>query len=135
MHQWVNLSDLAMKAARHDSESTRRCAGMDLTTDLVLDETTILRFRHRLERHQLAEKLFAAVRQLLENKQPLLKFSAVVDATIIATLPATKNAAQERDRKMKQTRTGGKPRHFGMKVHVCTGRRSFVQRLATGSGL
>ena len=60
MQQWFNLSDPAMEDALYDSESMRRFAGIDLTTDWVPDETTILRFRHLLEKHQLTD---AAVRR------------------------------------------------------------------------
>ncbi len=106
MQQWFNLSDPAMEDALYDSESMRRFAGIDLTTDLVPDETTILRFRHLLEKHQLTAKLFAEVRKLLEEKKLLLKSGTIVDATIIAAPPSTKNAAKERDPEMKQTRKG-----------------------------
>jgi IS5 family transposase len=131
MQQWFNLSDPAMEDALYDSESMRRFAGIDLTTDLVPDETTILRFRHLLEKHQLAEQVFAEVRALLEEKQLLLKSGTIVDATIIAAPPSTKNAAQARDPEMKQTRKG-KQWHFGMKVHVGTDRRGLVHSVVTG---
>jgi IS5 family transposase len=131
MQQWFNLSDPAMEDALYDSESMRRFAGIDLTVDLVPDETTILRFRHLLEKHQLAEQLFGEVRTLLEEKQLLLKSGTIVDATIIAAPPSTKNAAQARDPEMKQTRKG-KQWHFGMKVHVGTDRRGLVHSVVTG---
>jgi transposase, IS5 family len=131
MQQWFNLSDPAMEDALYDSESMRRFAGIDLTVDLVPDETTILRFRHLLEKHQLAEQLFAEVRALLEEKQLLLKSGTIVDATIIAAPPSTKNAAQARDPEMRQTRKG-KQWHFGMKVHVGTDRRGLVHSVVTG---
>jgi IS5 family transposase len=131
MQQWFNLSDPAMEDALYDSESMRRFAGIDLTVELVPDETTILRFRHLLEQHRLTEKLFAQVRALLEEKQLLLKSGTIVDATIIAAPPSTKNAAGERDPEMKQTRKG-RQWHFGMKVHVGTDRRGLVHSVATG---
>lgn len=131
MQQWFNLSDPAMEDALYDSESMRRFAGIDLTVALVPDETTILRFRHLLEKHRLTEKVFAEVRALLEEKQLLLKSGTIVDATIIAAPPSTKNAAQERDPEMKQTRKG-KQWHFGMKVHVGTDRRGLVHSVVTG---
>jgi IS5 family transposase len=131
MQQWFNLSDPAMEDALYDSESMRHFAGIDLTVDLVPDETTILRFRHLLEKHQLAEQLFAEVRALLEEKQLLLKSGTIVDATIIAAPPSTKNAAQARDPEMKQTRKG-KQWHFGMKVHVGTDRHGLVHSVVTG---
>jgi IS5 family transposase len=131
MQQWFNLSDPAMEDALYDSEAMRRFAGIDLAADLVPDETTILRFRHLLEQHRLTEQLFAAVRALLEEKQLLLKSGTIVDATIIAAPPSTKNAAGERDPEMKQTRKG-QQWHFGMKVHVGTDRRGLVHSVVTG---
>lgn len=131
MQQWFNLSDPAMEDALYDSESIRRFAGIDLAADLVPDETTILRFRHLLEKHRLTEKLFDEVRQLLEEKKLLLKSGTIVDATIIAAPPSTKNAAKERDPEMKQTRKG-KQWYFGMKLHVGTDRRGLVHSVATG---
>jgi IS5 family transposase len=131
MQQWFNLSDPAMEDALYDSESMRRFAGIDLAADLVPDETTILRFRHLLERHRLTEQLFAEVRSLLEEKKLLLKSGTIVDATIIAAPPSTKNAAGERDPEMKQTRKG-RQWHFGMKLHVGADRRGLVHSVATG---
>ena len=113
MQQWFNLSDPAMEDALYDSESMRRFAGIDLAADLVPDETTILRSRHLLERHRLTEQLFAEVRALLQEKKLLLKSGTIVDATIIAAPPSTKNAAGERDPEMKQKRKG-RQWHFGM---------------------
>jgi IS5 family transposase len=131
MQQWFNLSDPATEDALYDSESMRRFAGIDLTVDLVPDETTILRFRHLLEKHRLAEQLFAEVRQLLEEKKLLLKSGTIVDATIIAAPPSTKNAAKERDPEMKQTRKGNQW-HFGMKLHVGTDPRGLVHSVVSG---
>jgi IS5 family transposase len=131
MQQWFNLSDPAMEDALYDSESMRRFAGIDLTADLVPDETTILRFRHLLEKHQLTAALFAEVRKLLEERKLLLKSGTIVDATIIAAPPSTKNATKERDPEMKQTRKG-RQWHFGMKLHIGADRRGLVHSVATG---
>lgn len=131
MQQWFNLSDPGMEDALYDSESMRRFAGIDLAADLVPDETVILRFRHLLEKHRLAEGLFAEVRALLEEKKLLLKSGTIVDATIIAALPSTKNAARERDPEKKQNRKG-KQWHFGMKLLVGTDRRGLVHSVASG---
>ena len=65
---------------------------VELGEDAVPDETTILRFRHLLERHRLTERVFAEIRTLLEEKRLLLKSGTIVDATIIAAPPSTKNA-------------------------------------------
>jgi IS5 family transposase len=131
MQQWFNLSDPAMEDALYDSESMRRFAGIELIEDAVPDESTILRFRHLLERHQLTQKLFELVRGLLEQKRLLLKSGTIVDATIIDAPPSTKNEAKERDPEIKQGKKNGREWHFGMKVHVGTGRRGIVHTLTT----
>jgi transposase, IS5 family len=131
MQQWFNLSDPAMEDALYDSESMRGFAELDLSRDMVPDESTILRFRHLLEKHQLTEAMFAQVRQLLERKGLLLKSGTIVDATIVAAPPSTKNAAGQRDPEMRQTRKG-KDWHFGMKLHVGTTKQGLVHSLATG---
>jgi len=131
MQQWFNLSDPAVEDALYDSESMRRFAGVELIDDAVPDESTILRFRHLLERHQLTQKLFELVRGLLEQKRLLLKSGTIVDATIIDAPPSTKNEAKERDPEMKQGKKNGREWHFGMKVHVGTDRRGIVHTLTT----
>lgn len=130
MQNWFNLSDPAMEDALYDSESMRRFAGIELVEDAVPDETTILRFRHLLEKHRLTEAIFAEVRSLLEQKRLLLKSGTIVDATIIEAPPSTKNAEKARDPEMHQTRKG-KDWHFGMKAHVGTDKRGTVHSLST----
>ena len=117
LQQWFDLSDPAAEDAIYDSESMRRFVGVELGEDRVPDETTILRFRHLLERHQLTEAMFALVRRLLEAKGLLLKAGTIVDATILGAPSSTKNATGTRDPEMKQTRKGNQW-YFGMKVHV-----------------
>lgn len=130
MQHWFNLSDPAMEDALYDSESMRRFAGIELAEDAVPDESTILRFRHLLEQHKLSEGIFAQIRKLLEEKRLLLKSGTIVDATIIAAPPSTKNASGARDPEMHQTKKG-KDWHFGMKAHVGTDRRGIVHSLTT----
>lgn len=130
MQHWFNLSDPAIEDALYDSESMRRFAGIELAEDAVPDESTILRFRHLLEQHKLSEGIFAQVRRLLEEKRLLLKSGTIVDATIIAAPPSTKNASGTRDPEMHQARKG-KDWHFGMKAHVGTDRRGIVHSLTT----
>ena len=115
MQQWFNLSDPAMEDSLYDSESMRRFAGIELTEDAVPDETTILRFRHLLEKHCLTQAIFGQIRSLLEQKRLLLKSGTIVDATIIEAPPSTKNAEEARDPEMHQTKKGGEW-HFGMKA-------------------
>ncbi len=130
MQQWFNLSDPAMEDALYDIESMRRFAGIELGEDAVPDETTILRFRHLLEKHCLSESIFKQIRTLLEQKRLLLKSGTIVDATIIEAPPSTKNEDQARDPEMHQTRKGGEW-HFGMKAHVGTDKRGIVHSLTT----
>lgn len=131
MQQWFNLSDPAMEDALYDSESMRRFAGIELVDDAVPDESTILRFRHLLERHGLSEQIFGLVRGLLEQKRLLLKSGTIVDATIIDAPPSTKNEAKARDPEMKQGKKNAREWRFGMKAHVGTDRAGLVHTLVT----
>jgi IS5 family transposase len=125
MQQWFNLSDPQAEDGLYDSESMRRFAGLDLADDAIPDETTICKFRHLLEQHHLTSAIFDAVRALLEERHLLLKSGTIVDATLIAAPPSTKNQDRARDPEMKQTRKG-KDWHFGMKLHVGTDVRGTV---------
>ena len=131
MQQWFNLSDPQAEDALYDIEPMRRFAGIELAEDTIPDESTILRFRHLLEEHQLTEKIFAEVRSLLEEKKLLLKSGTIVDATIISAPSSTKNAIQERDPEMHQAKKNGQW-YFGMKVHVGTSKQGLVHSVATG---
>jgi IS5 family transposase len=128
LQQWFNLSDPAAEDAIYDSESMRRFAGVELGEDRIPDESTILRFRHLLEQHQLTEAIFAAIRGLLEERHLLLKAGTIVDATIIAAPSSTKNATETRDPEMRSTRKGNQW-YFGMKVHTGADTRGLVHHL------
>lgn len=128
VQQWFNLSDPQAEDTLYDSESVRRFVGVELGEDAVPDETTILRFRHLLERHQLTEQIFTTIRGLLEERRLLLKSGTIVDATIISAPSSTKNATATRDPEMRQTRKG-KTWHFGMKLHIGADPRGVVHRL------
>src|SRR3972149_5688830 len=130
LQQWFNLSDPQAEDAIYDSESMRRFAKVELGDDVVPDETTILRFRHLLEKHGLTKRIFDEIQGLLEEKRLLLRSGTIVDATIIAAPSSTKNATKTRDPEMKQTRKG-KQWYFGMKLHVGTDRRGLVHSLTT----
>src|SRR5271163_2949557 len=130
MQNWFNLSDPQAEDSLYDIESMRRFAGIELMGHDIPDETTILRFRHLLEQHQLTERIFAEIRSLLEEKRLLLKSGTIVDATIIAAPPSTKNAEKARDPEMHQTKKG-KDWHFGMKAHIGTDRHGIVHSLST----
>jgi transposase, IS5 family len=130
MQNWFNLSDPGIEDTLYDAESMRRFAVIELPEDVVPDESTILRFRHLLERYGLTERIFAEVHGLLEEKRLLLKSGTIVDATIIAAPPSTKNAEKARDPEMHQTRKC-KEWHFGMKAHVGTDTRGIVHSVVT----
>jgi len=133
LQQWFNLSDPQAEDAIYDSESMRRFARVELSDDVVPDESTILRFRHLLEQHRLTKAIFDAVSGLLEERRLLLLAGTIVDATIIAAPSSTKNASATRDPEMKQTRKGGNW-HFGMKLQVGTDTRGIVHTVtATGA--
>src|SRR4030043_31508 len=122
MQQWYGLSDPAMEDALYDIESIRRFAGIDLGVDVIPDETTILHFRHLLEKHQLTQKIFEKAQQYLTEKGLLLREGTIVDATIISAPSWTKNQDKTRDKEMKQTKKGNQW-YFGMKAHVGTDTR------------
>ncbi len=117
MQQWFGLSDEAMEEALHDVLLYRSFAGLDAGTTRLPDETTILRFRHLLERHHLAAGMLALVNDLLREKGLMLKAGTLVDATLIAAPSSTKNADGERDPEMHQTKKGNNY-YFGMKAHI-----------------
>jgi len=134
LQQWFNLSDPMAEEALYDSEAMRRFARVTLGEDVIPDETTILRFRHLLEQHQLTEQIFGTIQHLLTAKRLLLQTGTIVDATIIAAPSSTKNAEKARDPEMQQTRKGNQW-HFGMKLHVGTDVRGLVHHVrATPAG-
>jgi len=116
MQLFYNLSDPAMEDALYEIESMRRFAGLRLSGKLP-DETTILNFRHLLERHNLGKKLFDTVNNHLSDEGLTLRGGSIVDATIIAAPTSTKNKDGERDPEMHQTKKGNEW-HFGMKMHI-----------------
>lgn len=130
LQQWFDLSDPAAEDAIYDSESMRRFVGIELGQDTVPDESTILRFRHLLEEHDLTKSLFAEIIGLLEERGLLLKQGTIVDATIISAPSSTKNATRTRDPEMRQTRKGNTWYH-GMKIHIGTDTRGIVHSLTT----
>jgi IS5 family transposase len=119
MQQWYGLSDPAMEDALYDMESLRRFADIDIAADVIPDETTILHFRHLLERHALTKKIFEKTQRYLSDKGLLLREGTIVDATIINAPSSTKNRDKTRDKEMRQTKKGNQW-YFGMKAHVGT---------------
>jgi IS5 family transposase len=114
---WFDLSDPAVEEALYDSRSMRAFVGIDLGREPVPDETTVMRFRHLLEQHQLGERIFEQVGRVLLQRGLRLSKGTIVDATIIAAPSSTKNAEGRRDPEMHQVKKGNEW-HFGMKAHV-----------------
>ena len=117
MQQWFNLSDPAMEEALHDIPMFRDFAGLSHWDERIPSESSILRFRHLLERHKLAEQILLVVNELLEAQGLLLREGTVVDATLIAAPSSTKNQSGTRDPEMRQSKKGNQW-YFGMKAHI-----------------
>jgi IS5 family transposase len=132
LQQWYGLADEALEDALYDSQALRGFAGIDLNRDPVPDATTLLKFRHWLERHDLTKALFEEVGAMLEERGLLMRQGTIVDATIIAAPPSTKNKSKSRDPEMHQTRKGNQW-HFGMKAHIGVDVASGVVHTLTGT--
>jgi len=117
LQQWFALSDPAMEEALHDMPVFREFVRLGEGVSRLPDETTILRFRHLLEKHDLATDMLRVVNDILQAKGLMMKKGTVVDATLIAAPSSTKNAEGERDPEMKQTKKGNQW-YFGMKAHI-----------------
>jgi IS5 family transposase len=117
LQQWYGLADEALEDALYDSPALRGFAGIDLVVESVPDATTLLKFRHWLERHDLTRVLFEEVGAMLEERGLLMRQGTIVDATIIAAPSSTKNRSKARDPEMHQTKKGNQW-HFGMKAHI-----------------
>lgn len=111
-----NLSDPAMEDLPYEAESVRRFVGLGPEGPHT-GESTLLHFRHLLERHDLVQGLFQEINEHLAALGFRLREGTVIDATIIQAPSSTKNRRQERDPEMRRTRKGIRY-HFGMKLHV-----------------
>jgi len=117
LQQWYDLSDPAMEDALIEVPTMRRFAGIDMISDRIPDETTILSFRHLLEKHELGQQIFEVVKAYLKANGMAMKQGTIIDATLIAAPSSTKNQKRERDPEMHQTKKGNQW-YFGMKVHI-----------------
>ena len=117
VQHWFNLADEACEETLLDCTTLRRFVGIDLGRERVPDGTTLLKFRRLLEKHQLGQKLFAKVGEVLQAKGVKVGTGTIVDATIIGAPSSTKNADKARDPEMHQTRKG-QQWYFGMKMHI-----------------
>ncbi len=132
LQQWYGLADEALEDALYDSQALRGFAGIDLAAVTVPDATTVMNFRHWLERHDLTKVLFDEVGATLEERGLLMRQGTIVDATIIAAPHSTKNKSKARDPEMHQTKKGNEW-HFGMKAHIGVDVASGVVHTLTGT--
>jgi transposase, IS5 family len=132
VQQWYGLADEAVEDALYDSQALRSFVGIDLNCDPVPDATTLLKFRHWLERHGLTRVIFDEVAAMLAERGLLMRQGTIVDATIIAAPASTKNKENRRDPEMHQTKKGNQW-HFGMKAHIGVDVASGVVHSLTGT--
>ena len=123
LQQWYGLADEALEDALYDSQALQQFARIDLSAEGVPDATTLLNFRHLLETHDLCKGLFSAINADLSARGLLLREGTLVDATLIAAPPSTKNLKKERDPEMHQAKKGNQW-YFGMKAHIGADRDS-----------
>jgi len=117
LQQWFNLSDPQAEDAIYDIAPMRAFAGIDLGREAAPDETTICKFRHLIEAHDLGKSIFASVNAHLQARGVKIGTGTIMDATIIAAPSSTRNSTGERDPDMHQVKKGNQW-HFGMKAHV-----------------
>lgn len=117
MQDWFNLSDEAIEDAIYDSYAMRSFMHLDFLERQVPDVTTLLKFRHLLEKKKIGEKIFADVNERLDKAGLIMHGGTIVDATIISSSPSTKNREKKRNPEMHQTKKGNQWYH-GMKVHA-----------------
>ena len=117
MQIWFSLSDEGIEDSIYDSYAMRSFMHIDFSEQQVPDATTLLKFRHMLEKHNIGEKIFADVNRRLDEAGLIMHGGTIVDATIVAAPKSTKNQDGKRDPEMHQTKKGNEW-YFGMKVHA-----------------
>lgn len=130
--QCFGLSDEGIEDALYDSQAIRRFVGIDLNREAAPDATTLLKFRRLLEEKQLTESIFQTINAHLADKGLLLREGTIVDATLIAAAPSTKNKSGERDPEMHQTKKGNQW-YFGMKAHIGVDAQSGLVHTVVGT--
>src|SRR6202451_912602 len=131
LQQWYGLADEDTEDAIYDSQAMRGFARIDLAAAGVPDATTLLKFRRLLETNDLCKGLFNAINADLAARGLLLREGTLVDATLLAAPPSTKNKEKKRDPEMHQTRKGN-PWYFGMKAHIGADRDSKLVHTVVG---
>ena len=117
MQIWFNLSDEGVEDAVYDSYSMRKFMGVNFVNKKVPDATTLLHFRHLLEKYEIGKAIFNDIKSRLEKGGLIMHGGSIVDATIISAPCSTKNLSGRRDPEMHQTKKGNQWFH-GMKIHA-----------------
>lgn len=117
MQVWFNLSDVGIEDAIYDSYAMRKFLGINFLDEQVPDSTTLLKFRHLLEEHEIGKAIFDDIKAQLDKSGLIMHGGTIVDATIVSAPSSTKNSTGERDPEMHQTKKGNQWYH-GMKVHT-----------------
>lgn len=117
MQVWFNLSDVGIEDAIYDSYAMRKFLGINFLDEQVPDSTTLLKFRHLLEEHEIGKAIFDDIKAQLDKSGLIMHGGTIVDATIVSAPSSTKNSTGERDPEMHQTKKGNQWYH-GMKVHA-----------------
>lgn len=133
LQHWFNLPDPAVEEAMYDSRAMRRFVGIDLGREPAPDETTVCKFRHLLEAHNLGDQLFALINEYLQENGLKVSTCTIVDATIIDAPSSTKNKEGKRDPEMHQTRKGNQW-YFGMKGHIGVDSQAKLIHTVCGDG-
>ena len=132
--QRFGLSDEGIEDAIYDSQAIRGFVGIDLTHESAPDATTLLKFRHLLEKHNLTRRIFDEINGHLASKGLMMREGTIVDATLIAAPPSTKNRDEKRDPEMHQSKKGNNW-FFGMKAHIGVDAKSgLAHTLVTTAG-
>ena len=124
---WLIVSDPAVEESHYDSRAMRDFVGIDLGREPAPDETTICKFRHLTEKHNLGDQLFHLVNDYLKENGLQASRGTIVDASIITAPGSTRNREKQRDPQMKATRKGNQW-YFGMKAHISLDSRTKLIR-------
>lgn len=114
---WFTLSDEGIEDAIYDSYAFRSFMKINFSSEQAPDATTLLKFRHLLEEHNIGQVFFQAISRTLKKCGYMMQGGSIVDATLIQAPSSTKNAEKKRDPEMHQTKKGNEW-HFGMKCHI-----------------
>ncbi len=117
IRQWYGLADVAVEDAIYDRQGLRHFCAIDLAVSNVPDSTTLMDFRHLLEKNALPQAMLKEVNELLKERGWLMSQGTLIDATLIAAPSSTKNKSHQRDPEMHQVNKGNEG-HFGMKAHI-----------------